>query len=272
MCAAPVNLRNLEQIHEVSGSGAPRLTAFLLGGIGLAAVIVAGLLLAERSEERAHAEVDPLEALLRAEQGSKSGDAGVQSEELTFPDVLSDTASPTTALVALRGQDGKLAPQVPATPAPALPVAGLPTEPRPLGATLGATKVTTDPKDPLTQLAVRASQPDAQAVPVPSGSEGGFLIQVASFKEEADAEALVEQLKARGHRAFRQTANVPGRGIWHRVRIGSFQSQYEATLYKAKLEETERMATLVIDPDKVERQEQTRAFKLAERIRKYGAP
>jgi DedD protein len=271
MCAAPVNLRNLEQIHEVSGSGVPRLSAFLLGGVGLAAVIVAGLLLADRSERASEVEVDPLEALVRAEQKPKD-ELGVRSEELTFPEVLADASRPTTALVAIKGQDGKLAPQAEALPPGDLRVDGLPAEPRPLGSLLGATKVTTEPKDQLTQLSVRASEVPAAAVPTPSGTDGGFLIQVASFKEEADAEALVTELKARGHRAFRQTANVPGRGIWHRVRIGSFQSQYEATLYKAKLEETERMATLVIDPEKVERQEQTRAFKLAEQIRKYGAP
>lgn len=272
MCAAPVNLRNLEQIHEVSGSGVPRLSAFLLGGVGLAAVIVAGLLLAERSERATEAEVDPLEALVRAEQKSKEQDVAVRGEDLTFPEVLTDASRPTTALVAIKGQDGKLAPQPEAAAAAPPEVEGLPTEPRPLGSLLGATKVTTEPKDELTQLSVRASDAKAPEVPTPSGSEGGFLIQVASFKEEADAEALVAELKTRGHRAFRQAANVPGRGIWHRVRIGSFRSQYEATLYKAKLEETERMATLVIDPQKVERQEQTRAFKLAERIRKYGAP
>jgi DedD protein len=272
MCAAPVNLRNLEQIHEVSGSGAPRLSAFLLAGVGLAAVVVAGLLVAERSSGDDPAEVDPLEALVRAETNSKGTGEGVRAEDLTFPEVLSDAENPTTALVALRGEDGKLAVQTPPAEAPPAQVEGLPTEPRPLGSLLGATKVTTEPKDQLTELAVRSSAAPAPALPTPSGSEGGFLIQVASFKEEADAEALVQELKTRGHRAFRQTANVPGRGIWHRVRIGSFQSQYEATLYKTKLEETERMATLVIDPDKVERQEQTRALKLAESIRKYGSP
>jgi DedD protein len=272
MCAAPVNLRNLEQIHEVSGTGAPRLSAFLLAGLGLAAVIVAGTLVAERSDREAVTEVDPLEALVRAEEHPKGAELGVKSEDLTFPEVLSDAESPTTALVALRGTDGKLAPQAAAAPAEPIQAEGLPTQPRSLGSLLGATKVTTDPKDELTALSLEASRVTPPATPTPSGSEGGFLIQVASFKEEADAEALVEQLKARGHRAFRQTANVPGRGIWHRVRIGSFQSQYEATLYKTKLEETERMATLVIDPEKVERQEQTRALKMAESIRKYGSP
>lgn len=272
MCAAPVNLRNLEQIHEVSGNGAPRLSAFLLGGIGLAAVIVAGMLVSGRSDQPESTEIDPLEALVRAEANPKAGDSGVRPDELTFPEVLSDTGNPTTALVALRGEDGKLAAQAEAAPPAPTQVDGLPTQARPLGSLLGATKVTTEPKDELTALAVQASEAKAPPLPTPSGSEGGFLIQVASFKEEADAEALVQELKTRGHRAFRQTANVPGRGIWHRVRIGSFQSQYEATLYKARLEETERMATLVIDPEKVERQEQTRAFKLAESIRKYGSP
>lgn len=97
------------------------------------------------------------------------------------------------------------------------------------------------------------------------------MVQVASFKDQDDADQFVIDLRKRGHSAFRVAANVPGRGIWHRVRIGSFKNQYQAELYRKKLEETERTIALVIDPDKVERQEQIRAAKVAEHIRKYGS-
>ncbi|HXS19310.1 MAG TPA: SPOR domain-containing protein, partial [Polyangiaceae bacterium] len=116
-----------------------------------------------------------------------------------------------------------------------------------------------------------AAQIPEQAPLAQPGQEGGFMVQVASFKDEKDADAFVKELRARGHEAFRQAANVPGRGIWHRVRIGSFKTKYQAEQYKDKFEQTERTIALVVDPDAVERQQKVRAAKLAERIRKYGA-
>jgi cell division septation protein DedD len=98
------------------------------------------------------------------------------------------------------------------------------------------------------------------------------MVQVASFKDQDDADSFVEDLRKRGHSAYRQAANVPGRGVWHRVRIGAFKTKFQAELYKKKLEESERTIALVVDQSKVERQEQIRAAKLAERIRKYGSP
>ncbi len=102
--------------------------------------------------------------------------------------------------------------------------------------------------------------------------DGGYQVQVASFQNQADAEKFVEDLRRRGHRAFRQPANVPGRGLWHRVRVGPFKTKYAATLYQRKLEKQERISALVIDPDKVEQQQKIRAAKLAARIKKYGRP
>jgi cell division septation protein DedD len=101
---------------------------------------------------------------------------------------------------------------------------------------------------------------------------GGYQVQVASFKDQAEAERFALELRDRGHEAHRVAANVPGRGLWHRVRIGPFKTKYQASLYKTKLEKAENITALVIDPDKVERQQQVRAAKLAERIRKYGSP
>lgn len=276
MSAPSVNLKNLERIHETAGSASSRIATLALAGVGLAAVVTASTLLADRSSGQVDPAADPLAALVKTEAARSQAEDTLRADELGFPEVLSDAEERTTALVAVRGPRGQLVTQEePAdqpAPEPAGAPEGLSVAPRALGSLLAATSVTSQPKDDLTELAVRSSSVAEPEVPTPSGVEGGFLVQVASFKVQEDADALVLELKKRGHRAFRQPANVPGRGLWHRVRIGSFKSHYEATLYKAKLEETERMVTLVIDPDKVLRQEQTRALKLAESIRKYGTP
>ena len=41
------------------------------------------------------------------------------------------------------------------------------------------------------------------------------------------------ELRKRGHRAFKQSAYVQERGLWYRVRIGSFKYEHEAKLYQA---------------------------------------
>lgn len=272
MNMSPVNLRNLEQIHEDTSSRSPRLATLLLAATGATAVIVVTLALRERAPAAPPAEKDPLAALVAsAEKEEGKTGAQLRAHELDFPDVLSDADSRTTALVAVKDEKGLLVPmeeELPLQPPPATDQ--IPVVPLPAGTLLTATPVTTQPKDELTQMAVQVARVQDGAVPAASGSEGGYLVQVASFTSEADADEFVAELRKRGHSAFRVAANVPGRGIWHRVRIGSFKTRYEAERYKTHLEETERTIALVIDPEKVERQQQIRAAKLAERIRKYG--
>jgi cell division septation protein DedD len=183
--------------------------------------------------------------------------------------VLSDAEAPTTALAAVKDARGRLIEQPAPEAAPPPAADKLPVVPLPAGTLLNATPVTTSPKDDLTRLAVEASDV-AEAPLAEPGMEGGFLVQVASFPKQEDADRFVEELRRRGHQAFRQAANVPGRGVWHRVRIGSFKTKYAATLYQRKLEKAERISAIVIDPDKVEQQQKIRAAKLAARIEKYG--
>lgn len=282
MSLPSVNLRNLERIHE-SGSGkSPKLATIALAAAGISAIVVSGTLLERKGDAAAAPPIDPLGALVAASKQPAAEKVGVEVEEVSFPSVLSDTDKPTTALVAVRGSEAKAArpgeeaaeasvgaEAVPPLDAQGVDLAGLTKTPLPAGSLLARTNVTATPKDELGRLSVRLSDVDADVTPSPGGSEGGFMIQVGSFKNQDDADRFVEELKARGHAAFRQAAHVPGRGVWHRVRIGSFKTGYEATLYKDKLERKERLTALVIDPDKVQRQEQIRAAKLAERIRQH---
>lgn len=275
MNSSPVNLRNLERIQEGTSGRGSRLGTLLLAASGTGAVLLAAVALRGREGPPRTLPVDQLAVLVaEAEAKQPVRSREVEADELGFPELLSDAETRTTALVAVKDRDGKLveaaAPtENPSGPPPALDQ--LPVVPLPAGTLLAATPVTLEPKDQLTAIAVHASTPSESAALAEPGVDGGFAVQVSSFKNQDDAERFVGELRRRGHRAYRISANVPGRGLWHRVRIGSFDNKYEATLYKKKLEESERLTALVIDPEKVERQEQVRAAKLAERIRKYGA-
>jgi cell division septation protein DedD len=275
MNSSPVNLRNLERIQEGTSGRGSRLGTLLLAASGTGAVLLAAVALRGREGPPQKAPVDQLAVLVAEAEAKHKPDAReLDAAELGFPELLSDADARTTALVAVKDKDGKLLPPgheaaVPQAPPEALDQ--LPVVPLPAGTLLAATPVTLEPKDQITQIAARAATIPESVTPAEPGSDGGFAVQVSSFKNQDDAERFVGELRRRGHRAYRLSANVPGRGLWHRVRIGPFDNKYEATLYKKKLEDNERLTALVIDPDKVERQEQMRAAKLAERIRKYGA-
>jgi cell division septation protein DedD len=274
----PVNVRNLDEIQEEdSRSRTSRFAALLLASLAGAGIVTAVVIMSRRGGEVQHATRDPLAELVLAQKNTAPTADKLDTHEVSFPGILSDDAKPTTALAAVRDEHGRLLPAPGASAsadAPPPPVAAaerLPVVPLPLGEMLGATPVTTQPKDDLVALAADKSKLPPGGELAPPGMDGGFQLQVASFKEQADADRLVEDLRRRGHRAFRLPANVPERGIWQRVRIGPFKTKFEANKYKAEFERTERMTPFVVDPEKVKRAAEVRAARLAAREKKDHA-
>lgn len=266
----PVNVRNLEQIQEVDRDGrSARLATVLLASLGGGALVFAFVLSAQKSTPPAEPSADPLAALVaKAKRPEATPPEAVRSSEVTFPGLLSDSPRPTTALAAVKDERGHLvAPAPDPDPAPAVaspPAEKLPVVPLPAGTLLDETPVTEKPKDPLVALARDVSKVENAPLVMPGG-EGEYQLQVASFKEQADADRFVEELLKRGHRAYRQSAYVADRGLWHRVRIGPFKSKLSAEKYKAEFDRKERMNAFLVDPEKVKRQEELRKTKLAQR-------
>ncbi|MCC6216649.1 MAG: SPOR domain-containing protein [Polyangiaceae bacterium] len=273
-----VNVRNLDDIQEQEPTArSSRLGAALLFAVGGTAIVTALALAERRQGPPARSSEDPLAALVAEAKTKPAPAAGKLAEgEVSFPGVLSDGDRPTTALAAVKDERGTLVapdalvlpPGSPTTP----PLASdrLPVVPLPAGALLGATPVTTAPKDPLAQLAAGSSTPSAEGALAPPGADGGYQIQVASFKTQPEADAFVQQLRARGHSAWRQAAYVKDRGLWHRVRVGPFKTKYEAQAYKTKFEQAEGLSPFVIDPHKLKMEEEVREAKRAARVKKYG--
>jgi DedD protein len=133
--------------------------------------------------------------------------------------------------------------------------------PLPVGDLLSSTQLTRSPKDPLTKLAVKAAGATPRELSEP-GRQGGYQLQIASFRSESEADVLVGELRRRGHHAHRETAEIPGRGLWHRVRIGPFKSRLAAQGYKTSLEEQERLTAFLVDPEKIARRKAENAARL----------
>ena len=267
----PGHIRNLEQIEESDDGDRrmPRGVTMALVALGGACVVFAGMTLAGRASRPDQKRTDPLGDLLslrpRASASAASGPRAtdLSPKDVTFPQMLSDEDKPPTALAAVRPLNAPAALAAPATaplaptqplqpppPTDRLPV--VPVAPLPAQALLEATPVITRPRDAMTKVATEAAQidgPAAAAQASPAGHEGGYQLQVSSFRQQADAEAFAEQLRARGHKAYVAEAHVPGRGTWFRVRVGPFSTQRTASQYRTGFEAREHVVPFIVPPE-----------------------
>ncbi|HVY28564.1 MAG TPA: SPOR domain-containing protein [Polyangiaceae bacterium] len=275
---AQVNVRNLEQIQEQDSARPTRIGTLLLVSLAGAAVVSAFVMMSKKSGAPTRSTQDPLAALVADAKNQGMPAEQLDGKDVSFPRILSDDASPTTALAAVKDEKGRLVKQdEPVDPTQAAAVLGapppatdrLPVVPLPVGTLLNSSPVITTPRDALTDLAANAAAAKTDAELAPEGNDTGFQLQVASFKDQAEADRTVEDLRKRGHRAFRQAARVPDRGIWHRVRIGPFKTKLEALKYKERFERTERIAPFLIDPERVKLAEEQRAAKLSQLTKRH---
>ena len=68
-----------------------------------------------------------------------------------------------------------------------------------------------------------------------SASAGKYSVQVASYREKKEAEALRDKLVAKGVSAFIQESRTSDRGVWYRLRVGRGLTQQQAGETAAKL-------------------------------------
>jgi cell division protein FtsN len=300
------SVRNLEQIQENDGeSRVPRGVTIMLVALGAGCIVFAGMALGGKRGAPIAQKTDPLGELV-SNQG-KAGAANtvpstkptdLSARDVTFPGILSDETSPTTALAAVKGGGAQppstaasktivtAATIVPSAPVPPIPppaapppaTAGaaeapggaiafgagaqqpppptdrLPVVALPVQNVLEASPVVTRPRDSLTQAASDAAQISTAAQPsAPAGREGGYQLQVSSFRTEGEADQFAAQLRARNHKAYVVEAHVPGRGTWYRVRIGPFPSQHAAASYRAGFEGREHVVPFIVQPNAKEK-------------------
>ena len=253
--------RNVERIEEEEPGGGSSVSAFLLVALGGAAVVLASVVLGGRRSTVEPRRVDPLAELV-AQRGAPAASArpgDLSAHDVTFPGLLSDQSRPATVLAAVRGGAAPAA-SAPAEPTPMGAVARddsdppppgdrLPVVPLPASQVLQPSPLVTRPRDALTKAATEAGQITTPAAPaVAAGHEGGYQLQVSSFRTGAEAQAFADQLRARGHKAYVSEAHVTGRGTWYRVRVGPFATQQAAAAYRVGFEAREHVVPFVVSP------------------------
>ena len=179
-----------------------QVMSLLIGGIVvMSAVFVVGVVVGKKlaTSERASGAPDLLTALdQRAVAMDEAKDAS-----LTFQDELTKKSAE------------------PPTPPPAAPepiAAAVPDEPTP-------TRIAPKDGGGLKEAIARAQKP-TEAVP-----DGAFTLQLSASQDRAEADRYMAKLRDRGYAPYVIEAQVPGRGTWYRVRMGSFATREAAGRY-----------------------------------------
>jgi cell division septation protein DedD len=73
-----------------------------------------------------------------------------------------------------------------------------------------------------------------------------YTVQTASYQERDMAEDEVKRLKKRGFAAFIVSSELTGKGVWHRVRLGSFSNKAAAERLQKSVREKEGLSTIVV--------------------------
>lgn len=90
-------------------------------------------------------------------------------------------------------------------------------------------KKTALPQKKATALpAQKVEKPASSSKQIRAVAGAGFTIQVASLKDMKVAAEMAEMLKKKGYQAYTVSAKIPGKGTWHRIRIGDFKNREDA--------------------------------------------
>ncbi|TYO95686.1 sporulation related protein [Geothermobacter ehrlichii] len=170
----------------------------------------------------------PLEPPAVEHDEEKSAAAPVE-EKLTFYDTLPRGEQPLGSGINLPKPSAKQPqPEQAATIAPS-------PQPAPAGK-----------PEPVVQPA-RPAAPERQAEPAATSStnESGYVLQVASFRDVKQAEALSRRLAGKGYDAFVRRVDLGGKGIWQRVYVGPYSDRPTAEKAAKKLKLKEKFSPLV---------------------------
>jgi DNA-binding response OmpR family regulator len=87
--------------------------------------------------------------------------------------------------------------------------------------------------------------------------EGKYTAQIGAFQKEEEAKKIAESLRSKGYPVFIKTAEIPGKGTWHKVRIGIFKTRKEVELYGNNLKSRELLIkkVMIVEEEKPEKKE-----------------
>ncbi len=130
----------------------------------------------------------------------------------------------------------KTSPEKPSMPAPA-PQSGAKTSAKPEAEKNRFTYYDILPgtEQPVTEQEIKQAPP----------GKDQYYLQAGAFQTEVDANNLKAKLALIGVEALIQTASVPDKGVWHRVRVGPFSDIEELNKSRATLSQNGVQSSLI---------------------------
>lgn len=213
---------------EVSLDGRQIFYLFFGGAVIACLVFVLGVMVGKRVEARSHvatgaattASEDPLAAL---------DELSANHEQLSFPQ-------------ALTGQDDEpLGPVDEVLQAPPPEKAAAKPEPKAARPEPKAAK-----PEPKPAPKVAKPEPKPEVVDDKShGSKHSWTLQLSSFQDRAEADSFRDRLVDAGYDPYIAEADVPNKGTWYRVRLGSYGSYDGAIKAKREFESAQKIIAYV---------------------------
>jgi DedD protein len=212
-----------------------RQVFFLFFGSALVACLlfILGVLVGKRLESRGKAvapEVEDPLALLDKVAATPA------AEGPSPPPSLPRVPDPVT-----RPRPEPARPKVAAPKAAVAPADEAPAEPEP-AAELEAKPVKAPPAP---RPAAHAVAPTAPPADPTKGKAGRFTLQLGAFPDRAEAEAFARKF---GPQPYVVPAEIAGKGLWYRVRVGDFATPQDALVAKLAFEKEHGVIALVAGP------------------------
>lgn len=248
---------------EVSLDGRQIFYLFFGGALIATLVFVLGVMVGRRVESRSLAETgspatDPLAVLDRLEG----------SDDLAFPAALRGDDVLLGSVDATLAGRNKVARENMATGGPsAADVAhdkATPAEPTPAASSIAATPeaaVAPAAKGKPAKAETAAAEPaavaeaesdldeekeeEARPEPAPKAKRRRFTLQVGSFQDKEEADTFFRGLRGGPYDPYMVEADVPGKGMYFRVRVGGYGSFEEAVAAKAEFEASQHVIAYV---------------------------
>lgn len=154
--------------------------------------------------------------------------AAQEKEEYTFYKTLTEKGDKTLSI------------ELKSKPRPQEPSAAV-KEAEPAGKTKPAAA---DQRVPAKQQAAKAP-PRKEIASAKPAAKARFTIQTGSYPDKSMAEDEVRAMKKRGYAAFLVQSEIPDKGTWYRVRVGSFSTRQPAEKLAAELKSKEGISSLI---------------------------
>jgi cell division protein FtsN len=110
-------------------------------------------------------------------------------------------------------------------------------------------KIEKEAPSPLKPKQAASNQPQTstknESAKASTGVKLRYTVQTASYQEKEMAEDEVRRLKQRGYAAFIFSSQLPGKGIWYRVRLGSFSNRDAAEKLRKTIHAKEGISPII---------------------------